>query len=201
MATDLTGAPSRSTGGRTVFGGIRLWPLGFFALLLAGCGTSLHGPSGAGAQPASNQSQLAAQQTLNVQNTATPGSGDVAPAVGALSATRTYGPVRLDPPGADVAKTTALQAAALCTHRAAPCYGPNPQEVDLAAFSDPNTGDTRRLVWALIWSHVDCLPLGPPGRPTFGANVNITTGCDFVSFVDANTGAYFLAVDAATQSG
>jgi hypothetical protein len=50
-------------------------------------------------------------------------------------------------------------------------------------------GINGRLVWALSWDGVNCMVMGPDGRPSVGSGVNDATGCNFVSIVDATTGA------------
>lgn len=49
-------------------------------------------------------------------------------------------------------------------------------------------GINDELVWAMTWTSVSCDLMGPPGRPSPGPDVNDTTGCDFVTFVNATTG-------------
>jgi hypothetical protein len=101
--------------------------------------------------------------------------------------------VHLDPPGNAVANLSASDAFAACNNRSTACMPSAPTRVELALMTAANYGDDHRLVWAITWSHVDCMLFGPPGQPSPRANV--ATGCDFVTFIDADSGAYLLATD------
>ncbi len=46
----------------------------------------------------------------------------------------------------------------------------------------------------MTWSHVGCMPLGPQHQPTPGPGVDMLSGCDFVTFFDAQTAQYLFAI-------
>ncbi|MGH7722596.1 MAG: hypothetical protein ACRENL_07170 [Candidatus Dormibacteria bacterium] len=112
---------------------------------------------------------------------------------------RVYGAVgvRLDPPAPDAtASQTADQAMAECAARLAVCAAGSPQTAELGLLTDKQFADSHRLVWALTWKHVACDVFGP-GRATPGAALNLSSGCAFVTFIDARSGRYILATEGA----
>jgi hypothetical protein len=121
-------------------------------------------------------------------------------ASGSISKPLDYpGNVHLDPPGNATPKLSAADAVAACNNPPVACRSGTPTRVELALMTAANFGANQRLVWAITWSGVDCMVIGPPSRPS--PKYNIATGCDFTTFIDANTGAYLVAVDGPIQSG
>jgi hypothetical protein len=117
------------------------------------------------------------------------------PSVDTLSRPRDYSgsQVQLDPPGNAVAVLSASAALAACSSDgSAACATGTPSKEELALLTDLGFGDDRKLVWAITWSGVNCMVLGPPGRPSSG--LNMKTGCEWVTFFDARTGTYLLAI-------
>jgi hypothetical protein len=102
----------------------------------------------------------------------------------------------LDPPGNARPTLTASDAVALCGEEGSgvSCEPGRPASIELGHLTDAGMGINQRLVWAMSWDAVNCQVYGPAGRPTSGSHVNDATGCNFVSFVDATSGANPMAI-------
>jgi hypothetical protein len=74
------------------------------------------------------------------------------------------------------------------------CESGQPTSIELGLLTDFGMGVDRMLVWAISWDGVNCMLLGPEGQPSPGPDVNDTSGCNFVTFVDATTGANPMAM-------
>ena len=110
--------------------------------------------------------------------------------------------VRFDPPPSGSKSTIQGGDVERMCGSGVSCESGPPDAVELALFSDDALGDSSSgtihpeyqnvLAWALTWHHVDCIALGPPGRPTVPPAM--ANGCDFVSVVDASTGRQLITV-------
>ena len=107
-----------------------------------------------------------------------------------------FGATTLDPPGTVTPKLTPSEAIALCSQPGSDvsCGTGQPTSIELGVLSDSGMGIDRLLVWAISWDGVNCQVMGPEGRPSPGPGVNDTSGCNFVTFVDATTGANPMAM-------
>lgn len=97
---------------------------------------------------------------------------------------------QLDPPGILVPSLSAVTAVDSCSLPQAHviCELGHPASIELGLLRDAGMQINGELVWAMTWTSVSCDVMGPYNRPTLNPKVNGATGCDFVSFVDANTG-------------
>lgn len=164
------------------------------ALLLAGCGAAGGAPVLTGAQSVAGH--LTTKTTLREPQHTTHHSA-ASRVVGDLSKPVDYPQfdVRLDPPGQAVPSLPATDAVASCLNPegGVACETGQPMSVALALVTDAGMGIQQRLMWVLSWKSVGCDVMGP-GRASPGPFVNDVTGCDFVTFVDADTGANPMAI-------
>jgi hypothetical protein len=102
----------------------------------------------------------------------------------------------LDPPGTAKPNLTPAEAVALCSQPGSDvsCETGQPSSIELGLLSDSGMGIDRLLVWAMSWDGVNCMLMGPDGRPSPGPGVNDTSGCNFVTFVGATTGTNPMAI-------
>jgi hypothetical protein len=101
--------------------------------------------------------------------------------------------VHLDPPSTTNPTISATAALGTCADPNAVCHEGAPTTEELVLLTDVHFGYNHRIVWVLTWSHVNCMPFGPPNQPS--PKYNMKTGCDFITFLDAGTGAYLFALD------
>ena len=155
------------------------------ALAAGACGNHSLGPL---AQPPS----VASQPRIQASEGTT---------VAALAQARDYSgaQVQLDPPGSASPAVNADRALAACSTMSAACHSGSPSKEELALMTNPGFGYDQKLVWAITWSGVSCMNFGPPGQPSPG--VNMATGCEFVTFIDASTATYLFAIDGPTSWG
>ncbi len=97
---------------------------------------------------------------------------------------------QLAPPGTLLPSLSAATVLGYCSipPSGAACETGQPRSVELGLLTDAGMDIQGELVWAMTWTNVNCDLMGPQGRPTPPPTVNDTTGCDFVTFVDAATG-------------
>lgn len=102
---------------------------------------------------------------------------------------------RLDPPGQAAPSLSATDAVALCLNpqSGVACETGQPMSIALALVTDAGMGIHRRLMWVMSWASVGCDVMGP-AHANPGPLLNEVTGCDFVTFVDADTGANPMAI-------
>lgn len=121
--------------------------------------------------------------------------------------------IRLSPPPATVYPSFSATAALhTCATHQSPCETERPSAMELALYSDDQYGiiDPRSgavthiyqnvLAWVMTWKGETCLSIGPApisgARPTPNPNFK----CDFMIFIDAQTGHYLLAVQTGSPS-
>jgi hypothetical protein len=116
-------------------------------------------------------------------------------AVSALSQPRDYptAQVHLDPPGTTSPAISAAAAFGTCADPNAVCHDGSPASEELALLTEASFGYHQRIVWVVTWSRVSCMVYGPPNQPS--PKYDMKTGCDFITFLDGNTGAYLFALD------
>lgn len=141
-----------------------------------------------------------AAQPLEVASAAPTAALPVSTAVGTLSQPRDYptAQVHLDPPGSASPTISASAAFGTCADPNAVCHDGSPASEELALLTDVHFGYDHRIVWVLTWPHVSCQAYGPPNQPS--PKYNMATGCDFITFLDGNTGVYLFALDVGTAS-
>lgn len=164
------------------------------AVLLAGCRAAGGVSVLTGTKPAAARVATTTTLRLPLRTTRHSAASHV---VGDLSKPVDYPQfdVRLDPPGRAVPILSATSAVASCSnpHGGVTCETGQPMSVVLALLTDAGMGIERRLMWVMSWKSVGCDVMGP-GYASPGPLVNDVTGCDFVTFVDADTGASFIAI-------
>lgn len=162
------------------------------AVLLAGCGavSGTSNPTGAAAATGElTTSHLSAPQQTIPPSPANRMVGDLSQAVDYPQ----FG-TRLDPPGQAAPSLSATDAVTLCSnpHSGVTCEPGQPMSIALALVTDAGMGMHRRLMWVMSWASVGCGLIGPAHTHPDPLVSDVT--CDFVTFVDANTGANSMAI-------